>query len=68
MSLRSHKAEEIMLYLNFFAYWWDDPDPYKYWIRILEVLKQTDPMEHGQQPVTVVEPGIMAEDADKDVE
>ncbi len=32
-SLRSHKTVEIKVFLNFFACWWKDPDPYK-WLRI----------------------------------
>ncbi len=28
-SLRSHKTVEIEVFLNFFACWWKDPDPYK---------------------------------------
>ncbi len=52
MSLRSHKAEEIMLYVYFSAQWWKDPDQYKWLrirIRILETSKHTDPTEHWHQ-------------------
>ncbi len=29
MSLSSHKTVEIMVYLDFYACWWKDPDPHK---------------------------------------